>query len=421
MVKPLHPIDEIAARIIDVDGEGVRLTHVLADDSSADVQAAGAQLNGTQVFIDPVDAIVKALAEPIDFPPLVAGIVPGDRVAIAVDEAVPQIGPIVRGAVQVLENAGIERQDISIVTADARTSQLCRDELSAGKTELQFIVHDPADDNSLCLVGTTKRGEPLLVNRAIFDADLVLPIGCARIGSESAYDTLFPRFSNAETLNEYRSPAQHETIAVRNRKRNEVDEAGWMIGSPLTVQVVPGPGETVRRVLAGEPQAVACVSDEFCEQQWLLQSPQRVSLLVATITGGPSAQTWANVGRVLEAAEELVEEGGAIAICSNLEEQLGPSLGRLVGSPDLDRAIRKISHDHEADSWPAWHLARALQRGPVFLLSQLDEETVEDLGLAPVENIEQMARLAGRHESFAIVNDSQHAVVLIEGEDGETE
>ena len=194
-----------------------------------------------------------------------------------------------------------------------------------------------------------------------------------------------------------------------------------MVGSPLTVQVVPGPGETVSRVVAGEPQAVARVSDEFCEQQWLLQSPQRVSLLVATITGGPSAQTWANVGRVLEAAEDLVEDGGAIAICSNLEEQLGPSLGRLVGSPDLDRAIRKISHDHEPDSWPAWHLARALRRGPVFLLSQLDEETVEDLGLAPVENIEQMARLAGRYESFAIVNDSQHALVLIEGEDGETE
>ena len=178
MVKPLHPIDEIAARIIDVDGEGVRLTHVLADDSSADLQATRPRLNGTHVFVDPIEAIAKALAEPIDFPPLVAGIIPGDRVAIAVDEAVPQIGLIVRGAVQVLENAGIEPKDISIVTADARTSQLCRDELSDGTPELQFVVHDPADDNSLCLVGTTKRGEPLLVNRAVFDADLVLPIGC---------------------------------------------------------------------------------------------------------------------------------------------------------------------------------------------------------------------------------------------------
>jgi hypothetical protein len=85
-----------------------------------------------------------------------------------------------------------------------------------------------------------------------------------------------------------------------------------------------------------------------------------------------------------------------------------------VGGGDLDRAIRKISRDNEPDSWPAWHLARALQRGPVFLLSQLDPDTVEDMGLAPVENIDQIARLAGQHESFAIVNDSQHAVVQLE-------
>ena len=64
----------------------------------------------------------------------------------------------------------------------------------------QFVVHDPDDEINLCLVGMTKRGMPLLVNRAIFDADVVLPIGCARVNSQGAYESLFPRFSNAETL-----------------------------------------------------------------------------------------------------------------------------------------------------------------------------------------------------------------------------
>src|SRR6185503_5376782 len=78
LVKPLHPLAEIAARIARADGEGVRLTHsvngepvLLADDSKKS--------------IDPVVAVHRALSEPLNYPPLAAGIVPGDRVAIAVD------------------------------------------------------------------------------------------------------------------------------------------------------------------------------------------------------------------------------------------------------------------------------------------------------------------------------------------------
>ena len=81
--------------------------------------------------------------------------------------------------------------------------------------------------------------------------------------------------------------------------------------------------------------------------------------------------------------------------------------------------MRKISHDHDADSWPAWQLARALQRGPVYFLSQLDAETVEDMGLAPVESVDDLVRLAGRHESFVVVEDSQNAVVKLAGEPDE--
>jgi hypothetical protein len=142
-------------------------------------------------------------------------------------------------------------------------------------------------------------------------------------------------------------------------------------------------------------------------------------LFVATITGGDASQTWANVARALETAERVVEEGGAVAICTNLAEPPGHSLGRLIGDPDLDVAARKISHDHDADSWPAWRLARALQRGPVYLLSQLPAETVEDMGVAPVESVDDLVRLASRHESFLVVPDAQHAVVSVEGEDDE--
>jgi nickel-dependent lactate racemase len=412
LVKPLHALAEIAARISRADGDGVRLVH-------AHSGAPVAPLGSSKISIDPAAAVQNALAEPLDYPPLAAGIVPGDRVAIAVDDAVPCLPDIVRGAVGALKHAGVEPQDITIVAADEQTTDRCRSELASNEPELQFATHNPDNENDLCLVGTTKRGRPLLVNRTIFDADVVLPIGCARIGRDTAYDSLYPRFSNAEAIAKYRTPAEHDALAARSGKRSPADEAGWMIGVPMTVQVVPGPDETVANLLAGEPQAVAQRCDELCREQWSYEVPQRVSLLVATITGGAGSQTWANVARALETAEHVVEEGGAVAICTNLDEPPGHSLGRLIGDPDLDVAARKISHDHDADSWPAWRLARALQRGPVYLLSQLLAETIEDMGIAPVESIDDLVRLAGRHESFLVVEDAQHAVVVIADEDDE--
>ena len=174
LVKSLHPIAEIAARISRADGNGVRLTRA-SSAASADVDDTSPAANGEASHVDPAAAVVRALAEPVEFPPLAVGIVPGDRFAVAVDSDVPCVGSIVRGAVEALQIAGVGPQDISIVTCDAQTGQICREELSKLEPGPQFVVHDPDDELNLCVIGMTKRGAPVLVNRTIFEADVVLP------------------------------------------------------------------------------------------------------------------------------------------------------------------------------------------------------------------------------------------------------
>jgi hypothetical protein len=210
-------------------------------------------------------------------------------------------------------------------------------------------------------------------------------------------------------------PVHIESFADQEARLRETNEAGWLIGVPMALEVVPGGGESIVRVLAGEPQAVARESEAISRSRWALKSPRQVDLMIATITGGLESQNWESIGRALATAERLVADGGAVAICSNLNEPFGPSLGRLIGSPDLDTAARKIFHSRDADSWPAWQVARALQRGPVYFLSQLDSETVEELGLAPVESVDDLARLAARSNSFVVVEDSQNAAVTLAG------
>jgi nickel-dependent lactate racemase len=407
LVKSPHPIDEIATRISRANGGGVRLTH----------ESAGQNGSRSDHVPSPSEATVAALSQPIDFPPLAAGIVPGDRVAIAIDESIPCVGEIARGAIRALESADVEHECISVVSCDGATNKICREACTAEEASgVKFVVHDPDDAENLCMVGVSKRRkEPLLVNRTIFDADVVLPIGCARVNGRGAYESLFPRFSSADAIRRYRTPTNLDSPAEQEARTRETDEAGWLIGVQMVVEVIPGSGESVAHVLAGEPTAVAEKSAELSRERWILESPQQVNLVIATVTGGPESQTWANVGRALATAEPLTTENGAVAICSNLNEPPGHSLGRLIGNPDLEAAERKISHDQDADSWAAWQLAKALQRGPVYFLSQLDAETVEDMGLAPIEDIDELVRLAARQHNFVLVEDSQNAVIRLAG------
>jgi nickel-dependent lactate racemase len=411
LVKSLHPIHEIVARLSQVDGNCVRLTRGSVTDGDLPELAIVEEVVSQA---DPAEATVAALAEPIEYPPLAAGIVPGDRVTIALDETTPCAAAVVRGAIRSFERAGVESEAITVVASDVGAIDICRKACEAEQVSgVKFAVHNPEDEKNLCMVGMTKGGVPLVVNREIFDADVVLPIGCVRVDGRGAYESLFPRFSNTEAIDRYRTPTFVESAAEQAQRKRETNQAGWLIGVPMVVEVVPGSGESVAHVLAGEPTAVVQESQELARERWSLESPQQVSLMIATIGGGPEAQNWTSVGRALAMAEKLVADGGAVAICSNLSEPPGPSLGRLIGNPDWDKVERKISHEHEVDSWPAWQLARALQRGPVYFLSQLDEETVEDLGLAPVASIDEIVRLAERQESFVVVEDSQNAVVTL--------
>jgi nickel-dependent lactate racemase len=403
LVKMLHPLETIAQRISFDDERRVPLAR---------------RRDGRRALrpIDAASAAVAALRAPVEYPPLDQSIVPGDSVAIAVDASVPSVVELIRGSIRAFTHAGVEAESISIVAATLELADTCRANLNRnGESDVRVVLHDPEDENNLCLVGTTARREPLLVNRTIYDADVVLPIGTACLTGDS-YAGLFPQFSTQAAIDRFRTPASVESAAAQAAQRREVQEAGWLIGVPMLMQAVPGAGDGLADVVAGEPQAVGARARSRYRQLWSRRSPRRASLVIATVTGGPLSQTWWNVGRALSAAEQLADDDGAVALCTNLDRPLGESLNRLLGNSDSEAAARSVFHDHAEDSWAAWQLARAVERGPVYLLSQLEDETIEDLGLAPVADIDEIIRLAGRHESCIVLEDAQHTVVHVQNE-----
>lgn len=387
-------------------------------------------------------AVEAALAEPLDYPPLSEAAIPGDRVVLAVDEGVPALEQVVVGTIGTLKNAGVEPGRVQVVVAEAVVCKRIEQTLAdAGLQNVKVESHDPNDRDSLSFLGMTKDEKPLLLNRTIADADLVIPIGCARLdgvlGNAGIYGSVFPRFGDTENLQRWRKwwrNLGHDPREAQDLWRKQADEAGWMLGAPMVLEVVPGPSGaessgtgssgTVQQVLAGESRRVAKESLSVAEQVWAQTYAQPASLVVATMADRGAPPTWDDIARAVWAAEPVLAYDGALVLCcpalSRTSPRPGKSVSRLLDFDDLDRVQRELSEDAEADTWAAWQLAAALQRGPVYLMSSMEPDFVETLGMAPVESFDQLQRLASRHESCIVLEDAHHvaaAVTSVEGDD----
>ncbi|MEQ8846511.1 lactate racemase domain-containing protein [Botrimarina sp.] len=389
---------------------------------------------------DPIDPervarlAVDALADPLGLPPLARCVTPDDRVAIAVGHGTPAAAPLVAGVIASLAAAGIDRSRIHVVAANAGDSKPLAEALAdAAAAGVRVEAHDPANEEALCFAGLAKGDRPLLVNRTLFEADLVLPVSAEPTTGDSggladtaggAYDGLFPDFFDQSTIDRFRKVRTvHDADLGGGRRlaarRAEADQAGWIIGAPFVVRVVPGPGGGVAAVVAGEADQVGRHANDAASRAWRTPLAEPADVVLAVVTGGPDQQTWEAVGRALESAERLVRSGGVIAVWSELEEPIGPELARLAEADDPVSVASDLSAESGPAALAAWRVMQAVERGPVFLRSRLSPDAVEPLGIAPVESEEQMLRMAGRFGDCVLLEDAQHVRFPIAAEEPE--
>ncbi len=242
---------------------------------------------------DPAAAVAAALSDPLDYPPLQQATTPGDRVVLAIDRGVPQVDAVVAGAVHALLDGRVLPEDITLLLAPEENGMRRPHPTSALPAEIaaavRVVEHDPLNRAELTYLAASKENRPIHIHRQLFDADVVLPIGCLRprrvLGRLGVHGGLFPTFSDAKARERFQWPDAARSPVQRHRRRDEVEEAAWLLGIQLVLQVVPGVRDSVLHVLAGKPEAVAKRGRKLCDAAWLCRLPRRASLVLASIAG----------------------------------------------------------------------------------------------------------------------------------------
>ncbi len=404
------------------------MSHILHYGSGERVElarsAAGSVLNYSEPvgvpLTDPQAAVTRALSQPLAFPPLTHATVPGDRIVMAVDRSVPRVREVVAAIVTTLLAGRASPEEITILVSGERSDLGDLIELVPPEVQgaLQLVWHDPEETNAMTYLASSREGHRICFNRRLLDADFVLPVGTLRLSESWGYfgvhGGLFPAFSDGATIRRFQACGPTQWEVHQRRRREEVDEAAWLLGVQFTVQLAPGRGDDLLDVIAGESRAVASRGHDVCAQAWLHPIPQRTELVVAAIEGGTEQQTWENFARALYSASQAVRPGGAIVLCTDLRLAPGPAMRQLAAGADDELLLREIRRANSPDAVSALLLADALHQTHVYLLSGLDQETVEELGLGYVADPAEVSRLCQRVDSCILLGNAHRAILRVQ-------
>jgi lactate racemase len=392
---------------VSVEFENERLDLEVPDERVVVAWNAPAGLDGPQALA----AIRDALERPWEFPPLRQMLVPGDRVTIALDSTIAQPQPILEVLSQTLRESGIEPEDLTVLLAAAGGARL-KEALPAAAT---LVVHDPGERSELAYLAATKAGRRIYLNRALSDADVVIPVGRLGydpiMGYRGPWSVIFPELSERAAIDAHRGQFRDLTLELDvARARASLDESfevSWLLGCQFHLGVVPGSSGFVT-VVAGKENAVRDRGISSVDSSWTLDAGARAELIVVGIGVQGMPATIDDLAEGLATACRLVQHGGKIVVLSRVQGAVGPALRSLIDADDpKTRTAALRGHEGDDDYLAARRVAQALAWADVFVLSGLGSELVDDLSLVALENPEQARRLVAKSGSVSFVSQAE--------------
>jgi hypothetical protein len=343
-------------------------------------------------------------------PPLSQSVFAGDRVAIVLQSDLPQARLVVECLLKRLMDTSIEPTDITVVISPLMARQFgladSPVEPKSNEMELQhplddefrpvsFLVHDAQDEFGVAYIAANEEGLPVKVNRAIVDADVILPIGCPRSeDGDSLVDCIYPEYCHDETKRRYR-----EQINSVKERRAEIELANDHLGAFYSIQIVAGAGGQILETISGERHAAIQKAESESRRAWAIVPVGSADAVVATIETDASQQTWKDFAKAVVAANSVANSRGPIVVWSEIGEQPKSEIRKA-----LNDSFESVSRARLSGLMQS--IADIAAERQIFLKSRLAQSVVEELGLGFVASVSDVVRLVQSQNSGVMLRDA---------------
>src|SRR5579884_1469679 len=370
-----------------------------------------------EALADPAAAVRAALEGPHAFPALRRALMPDDHVAIVLDEELPHLAELLVPLLEHIHSAGVAPESMTLLCAPSASRQAWIDDLPDDFQDVHVEVCDPDDRRRMAYLATTKQGKRLYLNRTLVESDQIVVLSGRRydplLGYSGAEGSLYPALSDRETRREM---SQRVNLGVPEASpwpaRRAATETAWLLGAPFFVQVIESVGDGVAQVVAGTAES-SREGQRLLDVNWRRSVPRPADLVIAGLSGDPSRHTFAVLAAALACAARVVQPGGRIALLSRAAPALGPEADMLRQVDDPRAVLDQLRGKHTVELAPVLWWAGAACQANINLLSELPDETVEELFATPLHEAREVQRLLDTGGSCLFLPDAHKMLAVL--------
>jgi nickel-dependent lactate racemase len=268
--------------------------------------------------------------------------------------------------------------------------------------ERRRLVGDSVVDRYRCLdldesdcvpLGTTSRGTPLEVFRPYVEADLRICTGNLEYhyfagysgGAKAVMPGICARSAIQPNHSMMLEPAARAGILRGNPVREDIDEAGGLVGVDFIVNVLLDEKKRIVGAVAGHYLAAHAEGVRRYDELFDLRIDTAVDIVVASPGGSPKDINLYQAQKTLDNVAGAVRKGGTIVLVAQCAEGFGEStFAEWMADMENPRVlIERIQRQFVLGGHKAAAIANLLLEADVWLVSEFPPDTVREMGMRP--------------------------------------
>jgi nickel-dependent lactate racemase len=343
--------------------------------------------------------IERALNEPIGSDRIQDIARPGARVTIMVSDATrpapshKMLPPLL----QRLRDAGIDDGDITIVFGMGIHRAMIQDEkrtLVGPEVYARYKCVESTHSGEYVYLGTTSRGTPVEVCPEVHSSDILICTGNIEYHYFAGYSggskAVLPGACSRRTVEANHSmqflPGAELGSYEDNPVRQDIEEAGRIIGVDFILNVVLDEKKRIVKAVAGDPVAAFQAGRRVADQVYGVPIERQADIVLASAGGRPKDLNLYQAQKALTNAARAVREGGVVILVAECPEGLGEKgFQEYMTTYPPAEIIRRISDKFVLGAHKAAAVARVLMRTRVFLVSSIAPDLVASCGMTPFQ------------------------------------
>ncbi|MDD5658774.1 MAG: nickel-dependent lactate racemase [Actinomycetota bacterium] len=390
---------------------------------------------------DPKSALIKSFANPIGSSSLKEKIKDKKKICIVISDSTRAVPTklILETLLGELKNYGIKKEQITILIATGLHRPNLDEELESlvGKhiKENYSIINHYARDRETCeYIGKTKRGTPIVIDKAYLACDFRILTGLIEphfmAGFSGGRKAICPGISYMDMFKHFHGPAILESpyASTANIENNpfhlESTEIAKKAGVDFIVNVTIDKNKKITGIFSGDLEEAFYDGAAFCSASSCAKIKGEADIVITSGGGLPLDATLYQAVKGMVSAMPAVKKGGMIIIASECVEEIGSNeFTQLITREDnLEAFIEKIKRPDYfvIDQWELEELAKARRKAEIYLYSHCmlkSKYSIPSSTLKIVSSVEEAINIGlekyGKDASINVIPEGPYTVPFI--------